>query len=139
MNRDLASNATAAVGLIPADYAADSDTDGAAIAVKDYRWAYVVLNVGDGTGVTTDGVLTVEESADGSTGWAAVSGATITATATTEGVYVGQIDCHKRENFLRVNFVAGATAPTAAGAVVVLTADRDTQYAGTPTSAAFSV
>lgn len=139
MNRDLASNAEAHVALAPADYAAGSDTDGAAIDVTNFRWAYFSLLVGDGTGVTTDGVLTVEESPDGTTGWAAVPGATITATATVETGYVGQVDCHKRENFLRVNFVAGATAATAAACGAVLSADRDTQYGGTPTTPAFSV
>jgi hypothetical protein len=140
MNRDLASSATTVVAIESQDAGAGATVDGPGIDCRDFRWAYVIANFGDGTGASGSSTVTIEESDDdGATdAYAAVTGATFTVTADTQGVFVGQVDTHSTKRYLRVSVVAAATAATQIGASMVLTADRDTQY-GTPTAASFSV
>jgi hypothetical protein len=91
--------------------------NGAAIDMLEYGALVVALNVGAaGAGGTLD--VNVQESADGSTGWANIAGAAFTQIidSTDDQVYVGQVSAKaagRLRYFRVVRVVAVATVPNA--------------------------
>lgn len=149
MNRDLASSAQTLAAIDP--QAANAATINGAndavgsLDVTSFRWAYVIVSYGTATaGAEVD--VTVEDSATGQDTWSLVDigGSTATFTQVTDAndlsVQIGMIDLDQVENFIRVKaVVANGSGIDALSAVVVLTANRDTQYAGVPTATTFSL
>lgn len=140
--RDLASNAKCLLALSPGVFATGVSLDGEVIDTLGFRWAYFVVNTGTlAVVVTTLNVVSDELIAMGSPTAVvgadfSVAGVGITA-ADDDTVFVGQIDCHKTERFLRLEGVNGA-GNNDLGAVVILVGDADTiNYPVTPS--AFSV
>jgi hypothetical protein len=139
MNRDLASSATLAQSVSP--QSVTTTVNGSEVDVTSYRWAYVVMNVGTNAATSDDASFVVEVASESGGSFAAVAGTTVTVLQTDDDVaFVGQIDTHQLAgNFIRVSCTGGTGGAMLASASVVLTADRDTQYAGTPTATAYSI
>jgi len=101
------------VSLVPATRTANAN--GTAVDTLGYNSAKLVASAGDID--TTDGNETysfsVEESADGSTGWAAVSGATATVTADNQvkNVRIEGLGT-SRKRYLRAVLTVGGTTPS---------------------------
>jgi hypothetical protein len=140
MNRDLASSATLAQSLDPQSVGQGATVNGGEVDVTSYRWAYVVMNAGANAATTDTASFEVEVASESGGSFAAVAGTAVTVGAAGDAAFVGQIDTHQLSgNFIRVNCTGGSDGALLASASVVLTADRDTQYAGTPTATAYSI
>lgn len=114
-----------AVVGIAADNHAAGTVNGAAIDRQGFEEALVVVNSGaNGTGGTVD--IKVQESADGSTGWADVEGAAFAqiAEANDNTIYLGRLNLQGRKRYLRVVAVV-ATAACDLGVDVLLGAVQD--------------
>ena len=108
------------VGVL-ADAHATGTVNGASIDTAHFDEALIVLNAGTATATGTLDAK-IQESADGSTGWADVTGAAFAqvAAANDLAVYIGRLDCESpRDQFFRVVFVV-ATDAVDAGAIVLL-------------------
>ncbi|MEW6304687.1 MAG: hypothetical protein AB1705_14525 [Verrucomicrobiota bacterium] len=109
--KDLQSRLTAASLSAPA--AQTSTVTGAAVDIRDYHGKLKVMqNVGtvSGTSPTLDGKI--QDSADGSTGWADVSGATFTqVTASTNHQSIG-VDTRACKRYIRYVGTIAGTSPS---------------------------
>lgn len=124
MRRTTYNSVKAVFSLAPAARI-DGAANGAAVDARQYRVATVVVV----TGAMTDGsvAVTVEDSADGSTGWAAVPGArrqgalpTIADSDDGKAYEVGVIVDHARPYLRPVLTTSGATTGGLTSAVVLL-------------------
>ena len=79
-----------------------ADTNGQAVDCAGYEIAVVCVSFGDAAGGTV--TFEVEESANGSTGWTAVSGASFVLNGATDDntAHHGVVRCDGRERYLRV-------------------------------------
>lgn len=116
-----AHGANALVELIPAQ-AATSTVTGSAVDVQDYRGKVkVILATSIGGGTTPTLNVKLQDSADGSTGWADISGATFTEVTdsadATESIGV-VLDSSKR--YIRAVGTIAGTSPTYSFAVVMV-------------------
>ena len=108
-----------ASSLITATFTASGN--GSAVDTMGYNDAEVVINAGviDLASANETYAFSVEESADGSTGWTAISGATATVTANnqTKTIRVGK----PSKRYIRAVLTAGGTTPSIlCGAIVAL-------------------
>lgn len=98
--------------------------NGVAVDTLGYNDAMVVIQAGDIDLTTGNETYTfsVEESADGSTSWAAISGATNTVTADnqTKTIRVGGLGVGTRKRYLRAVLTAAGTTPIIPCSAVVL-------------------
>jgi hypothetical protein len=115
MTNDFATRTVSGVSVPPSDYA--NDTDGAAVdlAAGDGS-AFALLAIGNVFGQTQVGGR-IEESANGSTGWAAIPGATF-ATQTTPNV-TRAIRFTRTQRYVRAVLVLGGVDPQVAAAIVI--------------------
>ena len=106
--------------LVPAVRTASGN--GTGVDTLGFNAACVVVNAG--TIDTSDGnetyAVTVEESADNSTGWAAVSGISIAITASSQ-IKSAEIPGvgTTRKRYLRAVLTAGGTTPSIAGGAII--------------------
>lgn len=102
------------VSLVPAVRTADAN--GTAVDTLGYNSAKLVISAGDIDLASTDETyaFNVEESADGSTGWAAISGATasITADNQTANIRLDGLNQGTRKRYLRAVLDVGGTTPS---------------------------
>jgi len=102
--------------LVPATRTADAN--GTAVDTMGFNTACLIVNAGDID--TADGnetyAVNVEESADGSTGWAQVSGASVTITADNQikSVEIPGLGT-SRKRYLRAVLDVGGTSPSIPG------------------------
>lgn len=98
--------------------------NGTAVDTLGYNDAMIVIQAGDIDLANADETYTfsVEESADGSTGWTAISGATNTVTADnqTKTIRVGGLGVGSRKRYLRAVLTAAGTTPSIPCSAVVL-------------------
>ena len=101
-----------------------STAQSAAIDTAGFGGAMLDINLGAVSGTTPSNVITVEESADGSTGWAAISGATLTlgtsAANKSYGMDVPLGGRYNRKRYLRVVQTISGTTPSFTIAIDVL-------------------
>lgn len=114
-------NGTTQLELIPVAARAAS-ANGSAVDVRDYTGKVaVILMSAAGTGTSPTQDVKLQDSADGSTGWADISGAAFTqltdAASGTEAIGV-QIDEVAR--YIRPVFTIGGTTPSFAAGVVLV-------------------
>lgn len=117
--RDLYSNVTAVPALAPAVQSAT--VNGGAIALTGYKAAAVVLNTG-AIASAGDFSAKLQESADGSTGWADVAAAQVDsdAPATLEAASTYRIGYGGFLPYVRLVLTKAGGTSIAAGAVAVL-------------------
>ena len=116
--------AKAVVGIVANNHSA-STVNGAAIDRLGFDEALVVVNSGtNGTSGTVD--IKIQESEDGSTGWADVSGASFAQITESNDntVYVGRLNLSGRKRYIRVVAVVG-TAACAFGVDVILSSAKE--------------
>ena len=117
---DIGRELKANVGIAPDAYAAGT-TNGGAVDTKGFHEALVILNAGVAEATSTLNVK-VQESANGSTGWADIAGAAfaeVTA-ANDAAVYQGRVRITaSRKRYLRIVGV-GATDAADYGVAVIL-------------------
>ena len=114
-------NIFATASIVPAVYTADQN----GVAVDTQGYFDGMIGILAGTIDTTDTDETynfkVQESADGSTGWTDVSGATAEITASNTGAAIRVSDLNvARERYLRVVLDVEGTTPSIACSVAVL-------------------
>jgi len=103
---------------------ATSTVTGAAVDTMGYNDAMITLEVGtvSGTTPTLDGKI--QESADGSTGWADITGATftqVTASNSTQKIRLNGLGVGSRKRYIRfVGTIAGTTPSFALAANALL-------------------
>ena len=101
-----------------------ASANGSAVDTLGYNDAAVVIQAGDIDLANADETyaFSVEESADGSTSWTAISGATNTVTADnqTKVIRVGGLGIGTRKRYLRAVLTAGGTTPSIPCSVVFL-------------------
>lgn len=101
---------------------ANSTQNGTAVNTLGYRRACVLVNTF--TGAATTANFNLQESADGSTNWASVSGATlgsaIAASTADTGAYMIDVDLAKRKQYLRVQCIGTGTAGNMVATVLLL-------------------
>jgi hypothetical protein len=93
-----------------------ADENGSAVDTKGFGTAVLTVSAGDidlASGNETYG-FNVEESADGSTGWAAISGATTTVTADNDVklIRLEGLNTGSRKRYLRAVLDVGGTTPS---------------------------
>jgi hypothetical protein len=111
--------------LKPADWGVAAN-EGAAVDCSGFHDALVVLNTGTATGSGTLNVK-VQESADGSTGWADIAGAAFdqVAAANDDTLYQGRVKMTPtRKRYLRVLATVGVAACQATVTFILGQADR---------------
>lgn len=102
--------------ILPAVYTADV-TSPTAVDTKGFNSALAVISAGaiDLTSTNETYAFALEESADGSTNWTAVSGATATVTASNQLKYIDVPGVGTtRKRYLRVTLDVGGTTPSIA-------------------------
>lgn len=107
--------------LVPATRTASAN--GTAVDTFGYNTAVAVINAGDIDLANADETyaFSIEESADGSTGWVAVSGATTTITADNQVKKIRLEDLGvTRKRYLRVVATLGGTTPSWPGSAVLV-------------------
>lgn len=101
-----------------------ADANGTAVDTLGYNSAALVIQAGDIDLANADETyaFSVEESADGSTGWAAISGATNTVTADnqTKVIRIDGLGTGTRKRYLRAVLDVGGTTPSIPGSAVFL-------------------
>ena len=124
MHLDLNSNTKTEFAISPASYSAGTDNS-AAIDVKDYRVAKIVGAFGT---MGADATINVQESDDGTTGWATVTGGSFVFASGTyaDGGAPIQVDCSPRKRYIRVALVT--TTACFACINVELSPAKDTRY-----------
>jgi hypothetical protein len=139
--KDLASTAQVLHSISAVSVAGGATENGAnSLDTKGFRWAYMIVNMGV-YGPAVDGTWTVEASADGTTGWVALPGATMTFVPADDDVTkVGLIDLHAMPTgtFIRAVFVNGATTASVCSCDFILHGNSDTT-SYPPTATEFEV
>ena len=101
-----------------------ASANGSAVDTLGYNSAMAVIQAGDIDLANADETyaFSVEESADGSTGWTAISGATASVTADnqTKTIRVDGLGVGSRKRYLRGVLTAGGTTPSIPCSVVFL-------------------
>ena len=102
----------------PASASQASTVTGAAVNLSGYDTPIVIVQShGTGTG-TLDGKI--QDSADGSTGWADVTGATFSQSTTTADVKILSLDPKSTKGYIRyVGTIAGTTPSFTMGVVLL--------------------
>lgn len=99
--------------LVPASRTASGN--GSAVDTKGFGSAVLTISAGDIDLTTGDETyaFSVEESADGSTGWAAISGATASVTADNDVklIRLEGLNMGSRKRYLRAVLTAAGTTP----------------------------
>lgn len=100
--------------LVPATRTADAN--GSAVDTQGYGSAVLTVSAGDIDTASGDETyaFNVEESADGSTGWAAISGATVSVTADNDVklIRLEGLNTGSRKRYLRAVLDVGGTTPS---------------------------
>lgn len=114
------------VGVSTAPIVVTATTNGSAVDTQGYQNAMVVIVAGviDTASGNETYAYTVEESDDGSTGWAAISGATASVTASASQKFIRITNLNTtRKRYLRGVLTAGGTTPSIAHSIVILLGD----------------
>ncbi len=104
---------TVAVSSLRATAAITATGQGSAVDVRTRRGLGVIIldsAAGTGTSPTLDAVI--QDSADGSTGWATVAGATFTQVAGAASLQTLVFDFDACRGFIRVSETVGGTTPS---------------------------
>lgn len=108
--------------LVPAVRTADAN--GTAVDTLGYNTACLIVNTGDIDTASTDETyaVNVEESVDGSTGWAAVTGASVAVTADNQikSVEIPGLGVSRKRYLRAVLDVGGTTPSIPCGAIIAL-------------------
>jgi hypothetical protein len=106
--------------LLPAA-AATVTANGASVDVRDLSGvAAIVLDSAAGTGTTPTLAIAIQDSPDGTTGWAAIPGATFTQVAGTASLQKIGVNVNACRGFLRAVETVGGTTPSFVRSVTLL-------------------
>ena len=113
---DIANNALLGAGLAP--QTVTSTTNGSAIDMINADGpCFAIQQVGNVTGTSPTLAGKIQESADGSTGWADISGATFTSVTASTNTQV--ITFERTKRYLRYVATLGGSSPSFAAAALI--------------------
>lgn len=125
-------NVLVQASLVPATRTANAN--GTAVDTKGYHNGMLVVTAGDIDLANADEtyVVSVEESDDGSTGWAAISGvtATITADNQVKEARLADLNGGTRKRYLRAVLTVGGTTPSIPGAALIVLGEPESGAVG---------
>lgn len=130
--RKVFDNILAVASLVPATRT--SSGNGTAVDTRGYHDGMMVVSAGDIDLTTGDEtyVFTVEESDDGSTGWAAISGVSVAITADNQvkEARLADLNGGTRKRYLRAVATLAGTTPSAPCVAHIVLGDGESAPAG---------